>query len=128
VVELDALPDGVGQPEWVPTIDEAVRTVGQLGRAVVESASQSSEAGRPVTPVRIEPVAPARQADRWWVTAVTTAAVVLVAITGMLALIEGRGAPPVPAGTVEPYTSGGLDRQPTWSPDGRAIAFVSDRE
>lgn len=128
VVELDALPDGVGQPEAVPTIDEAVRTVGQLGRVVVESASQPSEAGRPVTPVRIEPVAPARQADRWWVTAVTTAAVVLVAITGMLALIEGRGAPPVPAGTVEPYTSGGLDRQPTWSPDGRAIAFVSDRE
>jgi eukaryotic-like serine/threonine-protein kinase len=75
----------------------------------------------------VETVAPARKAAPWKRPALAGVMLVLLAAVGWLGLRTfTKPKAPTPAHVVQFTSLPGLEDSPTWSPDGRSLAYVSD--
>ncbi|MBI4466798.1 MAG: PD40 domain-containing protein, partial [Acidobacteria bacterium] len=101
------------------TMDELVTDLKRLRRDL--------ESGRLVAPAEVVPVA---ATSRWRQTSLWAGGAVLLVTILVLAALLWRGregaAPPTPSRVIQLTTLPGLEDSPTWSPDGRSLAYVSD--
>jgi Tol biopolymer transport system component/DNA-binding winged helix-turn-helix (wHTH) protein len=119
------LDDGRGVKSWIATIPgRGYQFTGDVDERHVEDPAP------PITP----PIAPAstrpwRTAPRWQTTAIVGTALAAAIIVAYIVGVKGNaGRSASPSGSIWQLTfSSGLQGEPTWSPDGRMVAFSSDR-
>ncbi len=107
----DALGDAADSPRFIETVPRrGYRFIGSVDGGVAAT--------------RTPPRALAR---RYGVTAVAIAVIIGLAIAIAVRVSSGRRAVPARSGLTRITTDPGVQIQPTWSPDGRFVAYASNR-
>ncbi|HEV8130450.1 MAG TPA: protein kinase, partial [Acidobacteriota bacterium] len=100
-------------------------------RADLKRAKRDTDSGRISSGSRVAPAAgiqaPVHATRRWLLSGAIVASIVLLAIAGMVVYQRFQIAPPVQRILTRFTFDPGLQSEPTWSPDGRFIAYSSDR-
>jgi Tol biopolymer transport system component len=96
-------------------------------KVALQELKEDSESGRLMTSVSSAPAVTARR-PRWPVAVAALAGVVAVAaVTGWILLGRRAPGPPQPSALTRLTFDSGMTTQPALSPDGKLIAYVSDR-
>jgi Tol biopolymer transport system component/DNA-binding winged helix-turn-helix (wHTH) protein len=126
----DALGDSADTPRYIETVPRrGYRLIAEVAPAAAPAAAEAP-ASPPVDPATSAPRAPRRRVALVAIAVVTAGAVTAFVYGNRLRRVEASPDPPAAPANFSPKRltfNPGLQTDPTWSPDGRRIAYVADQ-
>ena len=123
---LDDPPSPIGFGEAGRSVSRWIATI--PGRGYQFTGDVDEPSATDIHEPRVEPVE-SESKRRWWSTVIAGAVLVAAIVAAYIVGVKGSGGRiATPSGSIWQLTfSSGLQGEPTWSPDGRMVAFSSDR-